>query len=112
MAFDGEHRAFGIGGHPGGASQAGANRNHLAIRRDLHGPTAEEVVGLVGTAQTESDPDVAIRVVLGSEGKFVSFGITPVVSEGEEVVGLTIAIGILEAGDFAELGDGEGVVAP
>jgi hypothetical protein len=112
LTFDGKHHTFGIRGDPSGATETRANGDHLAIRGDFNSPATKEIVRLVRTAEAEGDPDIAIGIVLGSEGEFVSFGVAPVVSEGMELVGRAIAIAVLDTGDFTKLRGSEGAIFP
>ena len=98
LALDGKHDALSIAPHAARTAQTAANRNHFTTRRDLHGPPAEQVVGFVGTAQAQRDPDVPLGIVLRAEGELMPLGIAPIVAQGVIAVGHTVRIGVGDAG--------------
>ncbi len=107
LAFDAKHGSFPVGSHSARAAQPAADRDHPAVFRNLHCPAPEQVARMIGTAQAKSHPDIALRVMLGAEGKLVPLGISPVVAQGFKAVRHTVPGGIGQAGDFTKLGDGE-----
>ena len=112
LAFDGEHHPLGVAAHAARTTQTAANRNHLAGRRDLHGPPAKQVVGFVGTAQAQRDPDVPLGVVLRSEGELMPLGIAPIVAQGVIPVGDPIPVSVGDAGHISPTRGGHGPILP
>ena len=102
MALNDEHLALGIGGDASGAAEATAHGDHLTLRCDLHGPPAEEVTGLVRSAEAQRHPDITLWVVLGGEGELMALGVAPIVGEGFVAIRDAIAFGVTDAQDLAE----------
>ena len=102
LALDDEHFALGISRNACWAAQATADGNHLAGGGDLDGPAAEEVVGIIGTAEAQRDPHIAFGVRLGGEGKFMAFRVAPVIRERLITISHAITVEITDAHDLAE----------
>ena len=112
LALDSKHHPLSVAAHAARTAQTAANRNHFTTGRHLHGPPAEQVVGFVGTAQAQRDPDVPLGIVLRSERKLVPLGIAPIVAQGVVAVGHTVRIGVGDAGDFGPTRGGHGSILP
>ncbi len=111
LAFRIEHHAVFVRADAAWAANAAANGDRFAVGGDLQAPAAKRFFGVVRLRQAKRDPNVAVRIRLGTESKLVVVPKSPSIADCVEPIGSTIAIDVCDSAHFGLLSDDERTVA-
>ena len=99
-----EHLAGTIEADPAGGSNAGGGGDRAAVGSDAHRPAAKRHFARKAPRQAEHDPQIPLGVKLRSERIFVVVARhSPAIGHRLDLVGLSVAIGVLESAHLRPL---------
>ena len=108
-----EHLAGAVEANPARGADAGGGGDRAAVGRDAHRPATKRHFARKAPRQTEHDPQIPLGVELRSECIFVVVARhSPTIGHRLDLVGLAVAVGVLEPAHLRPLRRIEPAILP